>query len=98
MAEGDVAAGGEDGIERVAGRVGGRCDKLFETEEDGGVTVVGVLEVKIQVAEEDVVCKGKGVGADYVGDGLTELWPGAGGSVDKSSSEGGVGVDVNLEM
>ncbi|KAJ1216259.1 hypothetical protein NDU88_003863 [Pleurodeles waltl] len=70
MAEGDVAAGGEDGV---------KC-------------------VKIQVAEEIVVCRGKGLGDDCVGDGVAELWSGPRGSEDKGSSESGVGVDVNMEV
>ncbi|KAJ1194413.1 hypothetical protein NDU88_003702 [Pleurodeles waltl] len=84
--------------------MGGCCDELFETEvgevveQGGGVDVIGVLEVKVQVTEEDVVCRSKGVSADYVSDGVIELRLGTWGSVDECSSEGGIGVDVNLEV
>ncbi|KAJ1142336.1 hypothetical protein NDU88_008662 [Pleurodeles waltl] len=61
MAEGDMFAGGENGVEHVFCRVGGCRDELFEAEvgevvEQGGrVVVVGVLEVEVQVPKENVV-------------------------------------------
>ncbi|KAJ1163032.1 hypothetical protein NDU88_003495 [Pleurodeles waltl] len=85
MAEDDVAAGREDRVERVASGVCGHCDQLFKTvvgeviNQSSGVNVVGILEVKIQVAKEKVVCRGKGLDADYVGDVVAELRSGPGG-------------------
>ena len=57
----NMVAGSEDRVQSVAGGVGGIVDKLGETqiahtvEEVGGVGVVEVVEVEVEVTEKDVV-------------------------------------------
>ncbi|KAJ1141178.1 hypothetical protein NDU88_007513 [Pleurodeles waltl] len=104
VAEGYVVAGGEDGVERVSGDVGGGVHQLLETEvgevgeQGGGVGVVVLFQVEVEVPEEDVVRRGKGVRGDEVSDRVDEEGAWSRGSVDESSSEGGPGVGVDLEV
>ncbi|KAJ1162445.1 hypothetical protein NDU88_002913 [Pleurodeles waltl] len=104
VAEGYVVAGGEDGVERVSGDVGGGVHQLLETEvgevveQGGGVGVVVLLQVKVEVTEEGVVRRGKGVRGDEVSNGFAEEGVWSRGSVDESSSEGGPGVGVDLKV
>ncbi|KAJ1172342.1 hypothetical protein NDU88_004189 [Pleurodeles waltl] len=64
VAEGYVVAGGEDGVERVSGDVGWGVHQLLETEvgevgeQGGGVGVVVLFQVEVEVSEEDVVRRG----------------------------------------
>ncbi|KAJ1164563.1 hypothetical protein NDU88_004999 [Pleurodeles waltl] len=104
VAEGYVVAGREDGVERVSGDVGGGVHQLLETkvsevvEQGGGVGVVVLFQVEVEVTEEDVVRRGKGVQGDEVSDRVAEEGAWSRGSVDESSSEGGPGVGVDLEV
>ncbi|KAJ1147124.1 hypothetical protein NDU88_000011 [Pleurodeles waltl] len=88
----------------VTGDVGGCVDQLSESEvgEVGGqrcgVGVVVVLQVEIEVSQEDVVRRGEGVGACEVGNGVAEGGSWSWRSVYEGSSEGSVGVRVDLEM
>ncbi|KAJ1101383.1 hypothetical protein NDU88_006451 [Pleurodeles waltl] len=82
VAERDVVAGGEEGVKRVTGDVGGSVDQLVESE----------------VVEEDVVWRGEGVGAYEVGDGVAERGSWSWRAVYEGSSEGRVGVRVDLEV
>ncbi|KAJ1174522.1 hypothetical protein NDU88_006343 [Pleurodeles waltl] len=100
VAEGDVVAGGEDGVERVSGGLGKRCDKMIESEvveQGSGAAVIGVFELEVQVSKEGVVCKCKGLSAD-IGDGVDELRSRTGWSVDEGAPEGGLGINVDLEV
>ncbi|KAJ1155479.1 hypothetical protein NDU88_008209 [Pleurodeles waltl] len=104
MVEGDVVACGEDGVKGVTGCVGGCVDELCEAEigevfgEGGGVGVIVVFVVEVQVPEEDVVREGECVVAGKVGDGVAERCPGSWGSIDECSSERGAGVRTDLEV
>ncbi|KAJ1204381.1 hypothetical protein NDU88_008159 [Pleurodeles waltl] len=55
-------------------------------------------DVEVEVSKEDVVRRGKGVGAHEVGNGVTEGGSWSWWSVDERSSEGGVGVRVDPEV
>ncbi|KAJ1163881.1 hypothetical protein NDU88_004333 [Pleurodeles waltl] len=87
-----------------ASRVVGGCDQLFESQvgevvqEGGGVVVVRVFQVEVEVAKEYVVCGGESVRADGVSDGVTEGGTWSWGSVYECASEGGNVVDVDEEV
>ncbi|KAJ1141640.1 hypothetical protein NDU88_007968 [Pleurodeles waltl] len=98
MVEGDVVTCGEDEVKGMTGCVGGCFDELCEAEvgevfsQGGGIGVIVVIEVKVQVPAEDVVRAGECVGAGQVGDGVAERCCGSWGSIDECSSERVVGV------
>ncbi|KAJ1110077.1 hypothetical protein NDU88_007432 [Pleurodeles waltl] len=104
MVEGDVVASGEDGVKGLTSCVGGCVDELCEAEvgkvfsQGGGVGVIVVFEVKVQVPEEDLVRGGECMGAGQVGDGIADMCPLSWGSIDECSSECGVGVSADLEV
>ncbi|KAJ1115225.1 hypothetical protein NDU88_003451 [Pleurodeles waltl] len=83
--------------------MGVRCDELTESEvgevvqQGDRVAIIGVFEVEIQVPENDVICRSKGLSSDDVGDGVIELRSRSWGSVEESTPEGSLETNVDLE-